>query len=347
MALLSQGQNRAAAQTVQIVSPSIYADAEAPGFIGNVAANLRFQQVFPASDFESLSSAPLEISQIAFRPDGDLEGPWNMTFNNLVIWLSTTSVSPPDLSFTFANNIGPDETKVFEGRFPAATANIGPPGGPKEFDYIVTLQQPFRYNPSAGNLLLDWTHQGASRSTRSDWMDVPGPETHLVSISDPNSPTAGTGELSDVTVVGSLGGGTGSGPVDLVYVPEPRGVVLLAIGVLCIFLRRRVSLCNGSERQSHTDERRGGPLPIRASGLGVKTEAHMDRRPGPIIAHPPRSSSRATMASAWAGPQVEAAGPASWSSSATGLLGHTRLIVRRARNWPWPQTTTVVGYPGM
>ena len=44
----------------------------------------------------------------------------------------------------------------------------GPDAGPKEFDYIIALQAPFLYDPSAGNLLLDVRNL----STQLGW---PGP----------------------------------------------------------------------------------------------------------------------------------------------------------------------------
>ena len=48
--------------------------------------------------------------------------------------------------------------------------------------------------------------------------------------------------MNDLTVVGSLGGGGGLGDVDLVYVPEPTGITLLALGLLgSMLLRRRAS----------------------------------------------------------------------------------------------------------
>ena len=47
--------------------------------------------------------------------------------------------------------------------------------------------------------------------------------------------------LGDLTVVGSLAGGGDLGAVDLIYVPEPTTLVLLAVGALFMsgFRRRR------------------------------------------------------------------------------------------------------------
>ena len=60
------------------------------------------------------------------------------------------------------------------------------------------------------------------------------------SISFGNVAQAGLTEeflLGDLTVIGSLAGGGDLGNVDLVYVPEPTSVVLLAVGLAIGLLR--------------------------------------------------------------------------------------------------------------
>jgi hypothetical protein len=44
---------------------------------------------------------------------------------------------------------------------------------------------------------------------------------------------------NDLTVVGSLAGGGGLGEVDLIYVPEPSAMVLLAMGLAGALLAQR------------------------------------------------------------------------------------------------------------
>ena len=43
----------------------------------------------------------------------------------------------------------------------------------------------------------------------------------------------------DLTVVGSLAGGGDLGNVDLIYVPEPSAIVLIALGLLLGYIARR------------------------------------------------------------------------------------------------------------
>ena len=45
--------------------------------------------------------------------------------------------------------------------------------------------------------------------------------------------------MGDLTVVGSLAGGGDLGNVDLIYIPEPSTLLLLALGLLGILACRR------------------------------------------------------------------------------------------------------------
>ncbi len=116
----------------------------------------RYQQVFDASEFTSLSG-PEFITQIAFRPDGNdrFGSAFTATIPNIQINLSTTSKAPDGLDTLFDNNVGSDDTVVFNGSLPLSSSYTGPLGGPKDFDIVIPLTTPFLYDRSAGNLLLD------------------------------------------------------------------------------------------------------------------------------------------------------------------------------------------------
>ncbi len=75
--------------------------------------------------------------------------------NNVMISLSTTAAAPQGLSQISANNIGGDNTTVFNGNPTISSANIPGPGNTRAFDVIIALTTPFLYDPSAGNWLLD------------------------------------------------------------------------------------------------------------------------------------------------------------------------------------------------
>ena len=79
-----------------------------------------------------------------------------VTLPDIQINLSTTTRQPDDLSPLFLSNLGADDTVVFaRGSLSLSSAVIGPYQGPKDFDVLINLQNPFIYDPAKGNLLLD------------------------------------------------------------------------------------------------------------------------------------------------------------------------------------------------
>ena len=116
-------------------------------------SSMRYQQVFAAGEFSS--SEPFLITQILFRPDTNMGEKFSSTLPFTQINLSTTSKAPDNLSTTFANNIGSDDTVVFSGRLSLNSAFTGQAKAPKDFDIAIDLTKPFLYDPKLGNLLLD------------------------------------------------------------------------------------------------------------------------------------------------------------------------------------------------
>ena len=143
------------ASAATIVAPNGYAAVE-----GNNAGSFpftnftgRYQQAYAASEF---GSGPISISEIAFRTDAS---PATQSWLNQLAFSMrlSTSVNPVGtLSTTFADNIGADDTLVYTA--PALQvyggANAGGPA-PNAFDLILTLDTPFAYDPSSGDLLLE------------------------------------------------------------------------------------------------------------------------------------------------------------------------------------------------
>jgi hypothetical protein len=115
---------------------------------------MRYQQVYLASEF-SYVPGPHDITRISFCPDALGGAPFSSSIATIQINLSTTSKTPGDLSATFIDNVGVDDTVVFSGALPLSSSATGPPAGPKDFDIVIDLGIPFSYNPSDGNLLLD------------------------------------------------------------------------------------------------------------------------------------------------------------------------------------------------
>jgi hypothetical protein len=112
--------------------------------------------VYDASQFAAFGG-PILITQLAIRPNTAQPGPGSVIEHNLRTFLSTTPMSPATLSSNFADNIGPDYTVVACAAVPAFTTAYQPgPGSTMAFDITVPLETPFRYDPAAGNLLLEF-----------------------------------------------------------------------------------------------------------------------------------------------------------------------------------------------
>jgi TonB family protein len=112
----------------------------------------RYQQVYAAAGFNGVQN----ITGIAFRADeGNGAAAGSSQLNNIFITLSVTSKPVGGLDAVFANNLTSPPATVYSGplRF-LWSASSGPA---RPFDFRIPFQQPFRYDPSLGNLLLDVT----------------------------------------------------------------------------------------------------------------------------------------------------------------------------------------------
>jgi PEP-CTERM motif len=168
----------AVTQADDLVVPQSNTSTEAPsnndypfGTLGSINLHsMRYQQVYGAAVFAPIAS-PIQVTQLAFRPDAVFGAAFSNTLT-AQIDLSTTQSGPDNLNSTFALNVGPDDVTVFpEGPLTLSSAFIGPSGGPKNFDIMVSLTTPFIYSPANGNLLLDVRVFDGASSTFFDATD--------------------------------------------------------------------------------------------------------------------------------------------------------------------------------
>ena len=179
---------------------------------GTLNQPLREQMVYGASQFPT---NPIVITQLRWRPDAIVDGPLAVTISNLQIRLSTATANPDHLSTVFAQNTGPDNTVVFNGVASVSTAFTTLSNGTTAFDLSLTLQTPFLYDPSKGNLLVDILNLSGSTPPRTPQYNIANGTGANDAVSrvfsvDPNATNAETAD-------------TGGDVLQIIYTNAPIG----------------------------------------------------------------------------------------------------------------------------
>ena len=187
-------------------------------------STVRWQELHPASAFESLGPGPLEITRIAWRPDASVYEPISNGWEGFHLLLSTTAVGR--LDETFSENYGPrGATDVFFGTLTLQTdGETRGPGLPHGFDYVIAFDEPFFYYPDEGDLLID-----ASLEVPTDypWVWVDAHRTGEYIGANPIRPIARTRA-------------PGLFVTEFTVVPEPTALGMLLAGIFAITLGTRI-----------------------------------------------------------------------------------------------------------
>jgi hypothetical protein len=153
----SSGAIGAFSQTAVVPSQLVNtAGGGANGYPFNIAAfgaaNMRYQQVYSHSEF----GQPGTITAIRFRRNGD-QSAFTTSGIDLKINLGYSAYSVDTVSSTFASNIGPGSTAVYDSSIDGllTLSSTATGSAPFPFDVVINLPRPFYYNPSQGELLMD------------------------------------------------------------------------------------------------------------------------------------------------------------------------------------------------
>jgi hypothetical protein len=193
---------------------------------GNLAAqfqfnNERLQQVYSSAYFSSIGSV-IDLSEVRLRVDVNARA-FSST-PDIELRISTTFEDPDRLSTVFASNVGADEVVALPRTRLAWNGNPG-----TAFSVVIPLPNHFQYDPSKGNLLLDFSI-----------FDL-GQASGLFDALD--KPTDGLSVMGGV--IGNSQGQTDSGAFvtsfTYITVPEPPVTALLFFGGVLASVRPRVS----------------------------------------------------------------------------------------------------------
>ncbi len=181
------------------------------------APSYRLQEVHGAADFARADNLTLLITGMSYAARLG-SAPIDVTVSSVEIHLSTTTRNPDSLSFTFAENIGANETTVFSGSLRLYDT------APGDYGIQIEFQTPFLYDYRAGNLLLDVRN----------FATIPPPPSgqyNLYAHSEAADSVSGVGNINVNAPTGFLGTAGYLTEFTVTPVPEPSTWLLLLIAV--------------------------------------------------------------------------------------------------------------------
>ncbi len=141
-----------------LVLPNAQATAAGNQPVHQGSKATRVQEVIGGGQFAQFNG-PVTITGIHFR-SAPGTGPVNVSTNSYRITLSTTQAYPNTKnghtlpSLTYASNVGPDATVVYNAATTGSSPGCNAPG-PCPFDLSIPFSMPFVFNPLNGRLLVD------------------------------------------------------------------------------------------------------------------------------------------------------------------------------------------------
>ena len=175
------------------------------------ATATRFQEIVGSGQFNNA----LVITGIRVRSAVG-SGPVSFTYASYKVTLSTTKAFPNTAnghalpSATYANNVGPDATTVYNAPLSASSPGCSGPG-PCPFDLVIHFSTSFPFDPSQGRLLVDITTSAPTGTVTGSFDGVVFPDSANSSVAIvTGDPANAAGTLSVGGVILGIDGGVPS-----------------------------------------------------------------------------------------------------------------------------------------
>lgn len=202
----------------------------------------RYQQVYSGASFPDVPQ--ILISAIAFRIDRvtqDRVAPQFEAFvQDVDFLLSTTPTGADELSRTYAENVGVDESLAFSGFLPLGILGPGAPDDTSAFHVNVPFDEPFLFDPAAGNLLVEVRNRTGTNLPFGNAIFFDAVDSGADGTSRVFEFFDGDGAEVEVGQIDSLGLVT---RFHVAVIPEPSPGLLVAIGILVLATGRRLQRC--------------------------------------------------------------------------------------------------------
>jgi hypothetical protein len=175
---------------------------------------MRCQFVYDSTNFTLQGvSAPVLINRLRFRPATTTTSWAGGSWPNVRIDMATCPLDYSAVSATYASNLGPDLTTVYQGQ---VVVQAGTGSGPTNWHIDIQLTTPFPYDPGSGDLTMDVQLDGTGWTGTATQADHVSGATALGSrIFNTTSATAASGTVgtSYVAVCEFGYAPGGSGPI--------------------------------------------------------------------------------------------------------------------------------------
>jgi len=225
-----------------LILPGPDAGAEASGnlILFGRGGDTHLQMQYAASEF----SGPITITGVDFRYDGSvsLSDPLIYIYaadSGFKITMATATQSLGAQSSNFAANLGADATQVLDhwSDTQPRSASVHAPGSPNDFTLEFDFDTPFTYDPSQGDLVLDfYAPDFISFMTVDADYSTTDINTLYTGGSSPQGVALGGAPVTEFLIADPNSGHSGDSAV-----PEPQSwaLLLMGFGGLGAMLRRR------------------------------------------------------------------------------------------------------------